>query len=81
MLFVNGISDYTLRLDESGIYTPHPVKWIFKATNSGHSSDWEVPGPCLTSEKHTKGDRVAYIWLSEDFEQDKSNEGREFMVC
>ena len=60
--------------------TYHQVKWIFKATNGGHSSDCKVPGPCLTSEKHTKGDHVAYIWVSEDFKQDKSNEGREFMV-
>ena len=50
-----------------------------KGANSGHSSGREVPGPCLSSEKHTKNDSVAYLLVPEDFEQDKSKEKREPM--
>ena len=77
MLFINGMSDYMLRYNGSGIHTPSS-QMNLKAANSGHSSGWEVPGPCLTSEKHPKGWQCGLSSGFKDLEQDESKEKRDY---
>ena len=50
-----------------------------KAANGGHSSGWEIQGPASAQRNIPKDDSVAYLLVSEDFEQEKSKEKREPM--
>ena len=59
MLFINGISDYTLRYNGSGIHTPSS-QMNLKAANSSHSSGWEVPALPYLRETYQK----KTVWLA-----------------
>ena len=76
MLFINGISDYTLRYNGSGIHTPSSQ---MNLKNVAIHQVGKFQGPALPQRNIPKDDSAAYLLVSEDLEQDESKGKRETM--